>query len=243
MVIVGWEGERESVERRRQLSRRILRRGGAVPLGRVPGRSWAHGRFEGPHLRDVADRRGDPGRDPRDLPHLRSRRRALRRRPRRLAGEIERGGGRRDRHVPRLPRLSRRRLALLHVPDAGARPGAEIEQWRGLKAAACEAIVAAGRDDHPPPRGRPRPRPLHAGRDRRARDRRAAGRQVSARPGRDHEPRQARRSSAARADFWPDCHLSASRLSSTSGMSPEASSVPMNGRIGTFCFAACLISS
>ena len=48
MLIVGWEGEREDVERRRQLSRRLLRSGGAVPLGASPGRSWEQGRYRGP---------------------------------------------------------------------------------------------------------------------------------------------------------------------------------------------------
>ena len=48
LVICGWEGERESVERRRALSARLLRRGGAVPLGQAPGRAWERGRFEGP---------------------------------------------------------------------------------------------------------------------------------------------------------------------------------------------------
>ena len=48
-----------------------------------------------------------------------------------------------------------------------------------------------GRDDHPPPRGRPRPRPLHAGRGGRPRPRCDRRRQGAARPGRDHEPRQA----------------------------------------------------
>ena len=52
MMIFGWEGEPESVRRRRELSRRILRSGGAVPLGAAAGRSWDKGRFDGPHLRD-----------------------------------------------------------------------------------------------------------------------------------------------------------------------------------------------
>ena len=45
--------------------------------------------------------------------------------------------------MPPLARLPRRRLALLHVRRPGAR-GEEIEQWRAVKTAACEAIVAAG---------------------------------------------------------------------------------------------------
>ena len=52
MLITGWEGRAEDVERRRSISARILRSGGAVPLGQAPGKAWAHGRFEGPYLRD-----------------------------------------------------------------------------------------------------------------------------------------------------------------------------------------------
>ena len=36
--------------------------------------------------------------------------------------------------------------------------GAELEQWRAAKTAACDAIVAHGGHDHPPPRDRARPR-------------------------------------------------------------------------------------
>ena len=48
-----------------------------------------------------------------------------------------------------------------------------------------------GRDDHPPPRGRPRPRAVAGGRARRARRRAAARRQAALRPGGRHEPREA----------------------------------------------------
>ena len=66
-----------------------------------------------------------------------------------------------------------------------ARRGAELEQWAAVKRAACEAIVANGRDDHPPPRGRPRPRPLHGGRGGGdgTRGRCARSRSASTRPG------------------------------------------------------------
>ena len=52
MLITGWEGETEDVERRRSVSARILRSSGAVSLGTAPGKAWEHGRFEGPYLRD-----------------------------------------------------------------------------------------------------------------------------------------------------------------------------------------------
>ena len=52
MVIAGWEGEGESVGRRRSASSRILRSAGAVSLGARPGDAWEHGRYDGPYLRD-----------------------------------------------------------------------------------------------------------------------------------------------------------------------------------------------
>ncbi len=58
IVICGWEGDRETVARRRSLSERVLRRGGAVGLGKRPGRAWARGRYEGPYLRDELLDRG-----------------------------------------------------------------------------------------------------------------------------------------------------------------------------------------
>ncbi|MGZ5309687.1 MAG: FAD-binding oxidoreductase, partial [Solirubrobacterales bacterium] len=58
MMICGWEGERESARRRRAISTRILRRGGAVPLGTGAGSAWAHGRYNGPYLRDELLDRG-----------------------------------------------------------------------------------------------------------------------------------------------------------------------------------------
>ena len=51
-MICGWEGETESVRRRRSLSQTRLRLGGAVPLGASAGRSWNRNRYGGPYLRD-----------------------------------------------------------------------------------------------------------------------------------------------------------------------------------------------
>ncbi|HET7573769.1 MAG TPA: FAD-binding oxidoreductase [Solirubrobacterales bacterium] len=53
LVIVGFEGDEESVARRRALSVRALRSGGAAYLGQAAGRSWEHGRYQGPYLRDT----------------------------------------------------------------------------------------------------------------------------------------------------------------------------------------------
>ena len=52
-MIVGHEGDEESVARRRALAVRELRAGGAAYLGQAAGRSWEHGRYQGPYLRDT----------------------------------------------------------------------------------------------------------------------------------------------------------------------------------------------
>jgi alkyldihydroxyacetonephosphate synthase len=52
LAIVGWEGRRDDVERRRDTTTELLRGAGAAP---VPGAgdSWAAGRYRGPYLRDA----------------------------------------------------------------------------------------------------------------------------------------------------------------------------------------------
>src|SRR5262249_57609642 len=53
LMIVGFEGDEETVTRKRALAVRALRGGGAVYLGRSGGRSWEHARYGGPHPRDL----------------------------------------------------------------------------------------------------------------------------------------------------------------------------------------------
>ena len=158
------------------------RRAAPRALGGAPGRAWERGRYEGPYLRDELldlgylvetletahtwSRLGELY----DAVACRDRRRARRRRER--PGLV----------MCHLSHAYRDGASLYFTFLARRRPGAELEQWRAVKAAACEAIVADGGDDHPPPRGRPRPRPLHARRDRGARDRGPARGQGAPRP-------------------------------------------------------------
>ncbi len=76
-------------------------------------------------------------------------------------------------HVPPLARLPRRRLAVLHLhrPSPGGRRARAVARGQGRRLRGDR--LAAG-DDHPPPRDRHRPRPLHAGRGGRAGHRRPA---------------------------------------------------------------------
>jgi alkyldihydroxyacetonephosphate synthase len=136
LVIVGLEGEEESVARRRALSVRELQRGGAVYLGQAAGRSWEHGRYQGPYLRDTLIGMGAM------VETLE------------LAGlHAAVGGAIRD----SLAGQGTPGLVFCHLSHAYAdgaslyftfisrsREGAEVEQWRQVKRAACEAIVAAG---------------------------------------------------------------------------------------------------
>ena len=58
LLIVGWEGQRVAIDRRRLHTMTLLRRGGGTPLGEQPGRAWAASRFAGPYVRDELLGRG-----------------------------------------------------------------------------------------------------------------------------------------------------------------------------------------
>jgi alkyldihydroxyacetonephosphate synthase len=143
LLIVGFEGEEESVARRRALSVRELHRGGAVYLGQSAGRSWEHGRYQGPYLRDTLMGMGAMV-ETLETSHTWTE----------LAGlHAAVGGAIRD----SLAGQGTPGLVFCHLSHAYAdgaslyftfisrsREGAEVEQWRGVKQAACEAIVASG---------------------------------------------------------------------------------------------------
>jgi alkyldihydroxyacetonephosphate synthase len=138
LMICGWEGERESVRRRRSLGQTRLRLGGAVPLGSSAGSSWERNRYGGPYLRDELMNLGVMV-ETLETAHTWSRLDELYR----AVGDALRGS------------LGERSIVMCHVshayPDgaslyftffARARQGQELEQWREAKTVACEAIVA-----------------------------------------------------------------------------------------------------
>jgi alkyldihydroxyacetonephosphate synthase len=139
LVICGWEGERDSVGRRRSLAQTRLRLGGAVPLGTSAGRSWERNRYGGPYLRDELMNLGVMV-ETLETAHTWTR-----------LDELYRGVGDALRRA-----LGQRSIVMCHVSHAyadgaslyftfmtRARRGEELEQWREAKTAACEAIVAA----------------------------------------------------------------------------------------------------
>jgi alkyldihydroxyacetonephosphate synthase len=143
LVVVGLEGDEESVARRRALSVRELRRGGAVYLGQAAGRSWEHGRYQGPYLRDTLMEMGAIV-ETLETSHTWSR-----------LGELHAAVGtaiRESLAAQGTPGLVFCHLSHAYADGASlyftyiarARQGEEVEQWRRVKQAASEAIVAAG---------------------------------------------------------------------------------------------------
>jgi alkyldihydroxyacetonephosphate synthase len=143
MLICGWEGESEDVERRRSLSARILRASGAVPLGAAPGRAWEHGRFQGPYLRDELMDMGYFV-ETLETSHTWARYREL---YDAVGGAL--AGALASQGTPgivmcHLSHAYADGASLYYTFIAPRRPGAELDQWRAVKTAACKAIAAHG---------------------------------------------------------------------------------------------------
>jgi alkyldihydroxyacetonephosphate synthase len=143
LVIVGFEGDEESVARRRALTVRALRKGSAAYLGQAAGRAWEHGRFQGPYLRDVLMGMGAMVETLETSHAWRS------------FAELHRAVGAAIRGA--LAEQGTPGLVFCHLSHAyadgaslyftfisRARRGAELEQWAAVKRAASEAIVAQG---------------------------------------------------------------------------------------------------
>jgi alkyldihydroxyacetonephosphate synthase len=137
LAIVGWEGTQDGAEDARAASMSVLRRHGAVGLGRSPGRAWSRARFDGPYLRDDLLERGVMAETLETATTWGN------------LDSLYRGVGYAlGRHAPvvmcHVSHLYETGASLYFTFVARQRDGAEIEQWREAKSAACEAIVAAG---------------------------------------------------------------------------------------------------
>jgi alkyldihydroxyacetonephosphate synthase len=143
LIVCGWEGEREAVERRRALGARVLRSHGGAALGGAPGRAWERGRYEGPYLRDELLDLGYLV-ETLETAHTWSRLRHLYEEVRAAIGAALASQGTPGVVFCHLSHAYRDGASLYFTFLARRLPGAEIEQWRAVKAAACEAIVDAG---------------------------------------------------------------------------------------------------
>jgi alkyldihydroxyacetonephosphate synthase len=143
LTIVGFEGDEESVARRRALAVRELRAGGAAYLGQAAGRSWEHGRYQGPYLRDTLMGLGAMV-ETLETSHTWSRLGELHRA---VAAAIH--GSLDEQGTPglvfcHLSHAYADGASLYFTFIARSRHGAELEQWRQVKRAASEAIAAGG---------------------------------------------------------------------------------------------------
>jgi alkyldihydroxyacetonephosphate synthase len=143
IAILGFEGSERDAALRRSLAAGLIRSRGAVPVGASPGRSWLRGRFEGPYLRDDLLTQGVMV-ETLETATQWSNVAALHRR---VAGAIESsltGQGTPPLVMCHISHLYESGCSLYFTFLARQREGAEIEQWREVKRAACDAIVDGG---------------------------------------------------------------------------------------------------
>jgi alkyldihydroxyacetonephosphate synthase len=143
LTIVGFEADEETLTRRRALTVRALRGGGAVYLGRAAGRSWEHGRYGGPYQRDLLMGMGAMV-ETLETSHTWTRLGELHRAVAiAISGALD-GQGTPGLVFCHLSHAYADGASLYFTFIARSRRGAEVEQWEAVKKAASEAIVANG---------------------------------------------------------------------------------------------------
>jgi alkyldihydroxyacetonephosphate synthase len=142
LAFTGFDGTPDDVAARRGGAAEILRAGGAVPLGTRPGRSWLRGRFAAPYLRDELMDRGvmvetlETATTWSNLSNLYEAVGAA------LRDALTRRGAQ-PAVMCHVSHLYRSGASLYFTFIAKQEQGAELEQWRVAKRAACDAIAAA----------------------------------------------------------------------------------------------------
>ncbi len=144
LLVLGWEGDDAAALRaRREPGARLLRAHGAVALGTKAGEAWANGRYHGPYLRDELLTRGalvDTLETSATWTQLLETYRAV--------GAALRGSLAARGTPPivgcHVSHLYPTGASLYFTFLARQEQGAELEQWHAAKAAASDAIAAAG---------------------------------------------------------------------------------------------------
>jgi alkyldihydroxyacetonephosphate synthase len=140
LVIAGFDGDSEAdVRARRTRTAKILRRHGAIALGRAPGAAWEAGRFNGPYLRDVLMGHGvlvdtlETAATWDRIPVLYA-----------AVGEALRGALGRAFVMCHVSHVYETGCSLYFTFAAAQERDRPLEQWRAAKSAASDAILAAG---------------------------------------------------------------------------------------------------
>jgi alkyldihydroxyacetonephosphate synthase len=143
LAILGFEGAAEEVAARRRRALALVRSGGGLAVGRSPGEAWRAGRFTAPYLRDELLTHGvmvetlETAAQWSNVAHLH----------RSVAEAIAvalRAGGTPGLVMCHLSHVYETGASLYFTLLARQREGDEIEQWRAVKQAAGEAILAGG---------------------------------------------------------------------------------------------------
>ncbi len=143
IAILGFEGDGDELKRRRVRALGMARRGGGVALGGSPGRAWLAGRFQAPYLRDDLLNHAVMV----ETLETATRWSNVQRLHDAVAGAIERAltaEGTPGIVMCHVSHLYETGASLYFTLIARQREGSEIEQWRAVKRAASEAIVAHG---------------------------------------------------------------------------------------------------
>ncbi|HEY8082229.1 MAG TPA: FAD-binding oxidoreductase [Solirubrobacterales bacterium] len=142
LIVIGLEGDEGSVARRRALTVRELRNGDAAYLGQSAGQSWEHGRFQGPYLRDTLMGMGAIV-ETLETSHTWTQLGDLREAVGAAIEDSLAAQGTPGLVFCHLSHAYADGASLYFTFIARARQGEEVEQWRAVKQAASEAIVAA----------------------------------------------------------------------------------------------------
>jgi alkyldihydroxyacetonephosphate synthase len=143
LAIVGFEGTRDDVLRRRGQAARLLGSAGALSLGSRPGRAWERGRFEAPYLRDalldnciMVETLETAAQWSKLMDVYAATREAIR--------QALEGRGTPPLVMCHISHLYRNGASLYFTFMAAQEQGSELEQWRVAKSAASDAIIGAG---------------------------------------------------------------------------------------------------
>ncbi len=141
LAILGFEGDADELQPRRERAIALARRYGGLTLGGSPGRAWLKGRFQAPYLRDELLTHGVMV----ETLETATRWSNVQRLHDAVASAIEsalRSQGTPGLVMCHVSHLYETGASLYYTFIARQREGDEVEQWRAVKRAASEAIVA-----------------------------------------------------------------------------------------------------
>jgi len=143
LAILGFEGVAEELSSRRARALALVRRCGGLPVGRSPGEAWLRGRFQAPYMRDELLTHGVMV-ETLETAAQWSKLARLHRTVAQAIAEALQGCGTPGMIMCHVSHVYETGASLYFTLLARQREGDEIEQWRAVKQAAGDAILASG---------------------------------------------------------------------------------------------------